>query len=743
MAARPRTGWRLLAAVLPMAAASCVHERVAGLLEAAYTVSVADGNQQSAPAGSALPKALAVKVVDGSRVPVKGVRVIFRVQRGLGWGSRMLDSVGVTTPDGVATGELQLGSAVDSTVVVALIAAAPNRTATLVARAVAAPVVVSVSPSSFAGGDTVAVRGTGLAVAAGGGVEFGTVHAAPLGGITDTLVRTIAPACLTGGTVAVGISGAVARSNTVAATYQARTRDLAIPQYSRVTVQSAQLADCLTIAGGGSYLVVPQLASIGTTTDRIDWLLGSTGATELAAAPAAVVAGDNPIRREFEEYLRSNERAIASQARSEAAAARTGVVYREGAVAPPAVGSARAFKVVAALDGSSFTDVTARLKFAGEHVLLYVDTTGQGFTDEQYVKLASHFDRELYPIDIAAFGSESDVDGDGRILVLFTPKVNVLVKSSDCGQKGFVTGFFYGNDLLLQNPNSNKAEIFYSFVPDPGAKYSCAHTEDYVLRTLPGTFLHELQHMISFNQHVLARFGDPEVTWLGEGLAHAAEELGSKYYEARFPAPSGRSTVDQIFPDSAGPFITPQLLNAYLYFNNTLGHSVTTYGGAGSIEERGASWLFLRWLAEQKGDGILGRLVQTSKTGIANLEEKAGEPFQALFADFSVALYADSLPGVPRRLVPTRFQFGMARNLRHMMSRIAIVSGFSNPWPLPLYYLRPGGILQGSMEQGTMLHAILNPASTSAPQALRFSKPDRTLFTGSEGAQVSIFRLSP
>jgi hypothetical protein len=139
---------------------------------------------------------------------------------------------------------------------------------------------------------------------------------------------------------------------------------------------------------------------------------------------------------------------------------------------------------------------------------------------------------------------------------------------------------------------------------------------------------------------VLVRGGAQEDVWLNEGLGQIAEELGSEYYEAKYPPPSGRSTTTQLFPDSAGPFIQPQLLNAYVYLNTTRAHSVMSYNGGGSLEERGATWLFLRWLASQKGESIFGRLVQTSKTGIANSQAQAGESFGALFCDFSTALEA-------------------------------------------------------------------------------------------------------
>ncbi|HLA91869.1 MAG TPA: Ig-like domain-containing protein [Gemmatimonadaceae bacterium] len=752
---------RLAAAALT--AFACHRERVLAPIEASYALSIVSGDQQRAPAGSVLPDPLAVLVRDAAGVPVKGVRVVFHVERGASAGSAMLDSIGVTTPAGVATARLELGTALDTTTVVAHPALAAGRSITLVAVATAAPVLASVTPSTFGAGDTLTLRGNGLSIAggggggggagagaAGGGVEVGGVRASALAGATDSAVRVIAPACLTPGPITVRVAAGTVRSNALSALYLSRRAPLVLAPYAAVTVAGAQLAECLTIDGNGaSHLVVAQYASEGSATSLIDWRLGANAVAGVAL-DAGVPAGKrvgNALMREFEATLRRTERAIAPAARAEEAARRRAGAARQGVLqgalaAPPAVGSLRTFNVITTLDGSRFTDVTARLRFAGAHLLIYGDTIGPGFTDAQYRALGSQFDEVLYPIDIAAFGSESDVDGDGHVIALFTPAVNRLVTAQECGQKGYVTGFFYGIDLLVQNPNSNRAEIFFALAPDSAGTFSCPHPAADLLRLLPGTFAHELQHMIAFNQHVLARFGDVEETWLAEGLSHIAEELASKHYEAKFPPPLGRTSAAQIFPDSAGPFIAPQLLNAYVYLNSTRVHSVTSYNGAGSIEERGATWLFLRWLAEQKGEDIFRRLVQTPRTGIANVEQESAEPFGALFGDFSLALWVDSLPGLPRASVPARLRFG-TRELRKLMAREATISGFSDPFPLPLFGLRVGGFLNSAMLAGTMTHTIVQTSPGEGPVSLRFTHQDLTPFPHLFGAQVSIFRLPP
>lgn len=518
-----------------------------------------------------------------------------------------------------------------------------------------------------------------------------------------------------------------------------------VAPYTAVTVAADLVGTCVALPGdGATYLVVGEFASVGDPKNVVDWDIGVTanGGLAASASRSPSVAGDNALRRDFEKTLRSLERTVAPRARAETIARGATAGLAAAIAPPPGVGTLRTFKVVAALDGSSFTSATGRLIYAGDHVLLYADTAGQGFSDAQYLAFGALFDKDLYAIDVKAFGSESDIDQNGRVIAFFTPKINQLVDRSNCAFAGYVTGFFYSTDLLASDPNSNKGEIFYSYVPDSTGAYSCAHTAASVQYVLPGTFLHELQHMISFNQHVLVRGGAQEETWLNEGLGQIAEELGSEYYEARYPPPTGRSTATQLFPDSAGPFIQPQLLDAYVYLGSTRGHSVTSYSGGGSLEERGATWLFLRWLAAQKGEGIFGRLVQTRNTGITNLQSVSGESFGALFGDFSAALAVDSIPGVPRASVPSRFRFG-ARNLRQLMAREATIETFPNQWPLPVYTLGSSGALSANMIPGTMVHATITPQVAGPGAVLSFSGPQSVPFPPSLGAQVTVFRMTP
>ena len=92
-----------------------------------------------------------------------------------------------------------------------------------------------------------------------------------------------------------------------------------------------------------------------------------------------------------------------------------------------------------------------------------------------------------------------------------TGKVNSLVTSAQCTTTGFIAGFFYGGDLISGFSGGNNGEIFYSIVPDPSGTLSCMHNASQVKRLVSGTFIHEFQHMISFNQHFLRDIGLPAV----------------------------------------------------------------------------------------------------------------------------------------------------------------------------------------------------------------------------------------
>lgn len=304
--------------------------------------------------------------------------------------------------------------------------------------------------------------------------------------------------------------------------------------------------------------------------------------------------------------------------------------------AAPTLGEHRSFGVCSDATCVAFTRVPATVAYVGRRIALFLDDSlpAEGVVGTDFEKLGRLFDDHLYPIDTTAFGRESDIDGNGVVLALITREVNRLCLSVG----GLVTGYFYGLDLDPSQPGSNAAEVFFAAAPDPQGETGCKVTRDLFERIIPGTFVHELQHMISYNQHVLLRGASPEDDWLNEGLSHLAEELGGR----RVPSSSCRGN------DCLSQFVLSDVSNAYQYlFDPERWHVVTPQNSVGRSAERGAAWLLLRWTVDHygAGDNFTRSLVQTSRRGAANLAAATNSAFDNLVGEWHLANYLGHLPG--------------------------------------------------------------------------------------------------
>ncbi|MGH7703848.1 MAG: hypothetical protein ACREMO_12200, partial [Gemmatimonadales bacterium] len=252
-------------------------------------------------------------------------------------------------------------------------------------------------------------------------------------------------------------------------------------------------------------------------------------------------------------------------------------------------------------------------------------------------------------------------------------------------------GFFFGNDLLNRT-GSNNGEVFYSLVPDPTSG-TCPIPKFFARKALAPTFIHEFQHMISFNQHVLLPSppGLSEETWLNEGLSHFAEELGGRQI-------SNSECVNQ---DCQSQFFEGDLQNAFVYLGDPESSYLVEPGNSfGTLAERGANWLFVRWLADQFAtDTILGTsvtraLVQTSRLGGANVSFVTGTNFSVLVPQWQLANY---LEGVPTFTEPTgRFRYKSF----DLPAEFLAASPPFGPYPL-----KPDSIFGGTYVRGGTLLA--------------------------------------
>ena len=518
----------------------------------------------------------------------------------------------------------------------------------------------------------------------------------------------------------------------------------------------------VTLPGGGaSYLIVPNLAT-GNALNRLNtYTIGLASGASANVAPVNgpsldVSSGGERGAPPFGLARRARQRAfdatLMDLARQHVASGAWRPIVRRLSPGVPAarttvppVGSVQQFHVLSSEKPERFSRVGARLSYVGTNILIYVDTLAppNGFTPDQLNAFGQLFDQTLYPIDLNAFGTPSDIDQNGHLIVLLSPVVNALTPTADCATQGFIGGFFDGIDLSSTDTSSNQGEIFYSLVPDPNATVSCAHSVADLEAETPATFLHELQHLINFSQHFVVHHGAPELGWLDEGLSIVAEELGSLYYEDKFPPPQGRTNPAQLFPDSSQGFINGLLFDSYSYLLKTDTATVTLHSDAdGGLAWRGGDWLLMRWLGDVKGTAIYKTLIQSNLTGTANIAGAAGESFDALFGDFSLALYTDSLPGIPKSSIPVRNRFAR-RNLRRMYQRLFDTSQPSSQVPraFPIIIVPLTGSISSSMVPGTMSFYKLSTNSGQSSVTIDFGATPGVPLSDALHPQLSIFRL--
>jgi hypothetical protein len=495
------------------------------------------------------------------------------------------------------------------------------------------------------------------------------------------------------------------------------------------TVLDASQTACVRIPAPGAqeaaYLYVG-LATEGRETQNgitanYD-LKGGSGLTAAIGSPNLAALDQGPAAAEsFHDRLRARERSLSEHP----AAMGRPRISASVVPTPPVVGSKRTFDVCATTTCDSFVQSHATAKVVGQRVAIFLDDSvpAGGYTQADLDQVGALFDSHLYPIDTTAFGRESDLDNNGVVIVLLSQRVNEL--SPNCNSaNSVILGYFFGLDLLPSQSHSNDGEIFYGIVPG-SATPGCTLSKTFAEENLPPVFIHEFQHMISFNQHVLVRQGTTEDTWLNEGLSHFAEELGGRQIPDNLCQPDFDSCESQ--------FIGDDLNDAFSYLTDPEANFVIEPSSSGgTLAERGANWLFVRWLADHfaatqpLAPELSRALVQTSLNGSANVAAVTGEDFSTLIAQWQMANYLASLasftPSSDRLLYRKENTDFRAIFLANFNNGV-----FSKPYPLTPDSTRTGnyshsGVLRG----GSGKHLLIIQPAGAAEASFLLSAPGGT-----------------
>lgn len=333
--------------------------------------------------------------------------------------------------------------------------------------------------------------------------------------------------------------------------------------------------------------------------------------------------------------------------------------------------------------GAPHVRKAATLKKETAHALFYLDDddaadyapyeTGDG--NDIWNKLGDLWETTIYPADTQTFGSESDVDLNGKLIIFF---------SSELGgpsSGGIVLGYYWAGDVVYpvdttagcSDPSgngSNGADMFYmnSLANLRAAGYQ---DEEVIDGSYPDTLGHEFQHLINFNQkHIVPNnYASAEDTWINEGLAVTAEDIIGFGWNT----PSGRDSGNAFLTDQPYSFDSP-----YLRYHNA---SLTVWEGDPIGNYQGAH-SFFRYFADQLGEGILADLVQTPGVGVDNLTNVLGEPFDQAYAEWATALMFSNETVSP----DSRFDFTGA-NWDPLHQKLVANASCSSAFPYPN---RPG-----------------------------------------------------
>jgi hypothetical protein len=380
------------------------------------------------------------------------------------------------------------------------------------------------------------------------------------------------------------------------------------------------------------------------------------------SARFAIALAEDTTRARIEGRVRESERRLlATRSLANVALRTTFGASSQRAPDPVRVGDTLSFHVPdVSTDNlcTNYVDVRAVVKAISATAIVALDVAApsRGFTVADFGSIADEFNSLILPTDTQWFGAPTDLNDDGHITILYTPRINRLTPT---GSLGYVGGFFLSTDLLprsnpVQNwtcPSSNEQEIFYLLAADPdgtvnGNRFSLETTRE----SSRGTTAHELQHMINQGiRQTVTRSDHLEVAWLNEGLSHFAEELVGR--ASRGYADNKKLSWDDVLfeLDDFDSFFRQNLLRLRLWLDRPDLWSPTSGSALTQLAPRGAAWALLRYSTDQYGGSnpraFVRSLVAGPEVDIANLEARTHANFADVVAGFLVASFADSTIG--------------------------------------------------------------------------------------------------
>jgi len=514
------------------------------------------------------------------------------------------------------------------------------------------------------------------------------------------------------------------------------------------TVTGAQ-RNLLCVTGGAigaDYAISAINLDTGSTTRPITMLAAGTQAVGVPLSPSlsnmimptSAVDLTEPERVHLQRQ-RNMRRTLGARMSEGRATRGLGSSNIKGLAATPAVGTI--VRLNSNGDGVSGNPCVAnasdyhgaRVAAVTNRAIVIVDTTAPtgGLTDAELLSISTTFDTLVYDVGVNAFGVPYDADGNGRVVLFFTPSVNSLTPAT---ASYLIGGFFDSRDLYSSSgtnacAGSNEGEMFYLPVLDLAKKYNSAYTNRTALiNTAVSTVAHEFQHLINWSRRLNVTFASyPETVFLDEGLSHVAEEL--LYYRASGFTAGTDITYAKLAATSTtqNTFLNYQDQNmARLLRFMANPNANSPWADNDSLATRGATWGLLRYMIDQsplQPTVYTQALVNSNRQGLDNLNWVFGNvftsPFQAAQA-FAMSLLTDG-SSVP---VATSYAF-RSWDLRTIMPREANTPTI---YPLNVYSLAPSTARTATMAAGGFAFARFS-VGAGGTGSLTFSSLTEALHT--------------